>query len=800
MGLKRYIQKRDFKATPEPKGKKHPGGKQLMFVVQKHDASRLHYDFRLEMEGVLKSWAVPKGPSLNPEVKRLAVQVEDHPYSYRNFEGAIPEGNYGAGEVIVWDQGTYWAQDAQDLKESKKVLLKGLKDGKLKFFLNGEKLKGLYSLSRMKNGKEWLLIKKKDEYASEKDVTIKSGSVRSKSHLSRDQQAPIKPMLGSAIDKPFDDKDWIYEIKWDGYRAIAEVSDEIQLYSRNFLDFRAKYPSVVEALKSFKNEVVVDGEVVALDENGKPSFQMLQNVDKKKSQICYVIFDILRLDGKDLTELPLIERKKILKKIFPKHPLLINSSYVEKRGVDFYKIAVKQDLEGIMAKNKNSRYYPGLRSKEWLKIKTTKRQETVICGFTSPRGSRGYFGALVLGVYKNGKLNFVGHTGSGFDDKSLVSLYKRLKPLIQKKSPFTETLPKLNGPVAWVKPQLVCEIKFSEWTGDNRMRHPIFMGLREDKKATEVVREQTKTTPPVSAVIKRSKKKLMFTNLDKIFWPKEKITKGDLIKYYKKIAPVILPYLKDRPESMKRHPNGINGESFFQKNIVNEVPDFVKTVSIDSDGKEVNYLVCQNEETLLYMANLGCIELNPWNSRLEHLDYPDYLIIDLDPANIAFEKLITVAQTVHKVLEEACAPGYCKTSGQRGLHVFIPLGGRYDYDQVKSYAELLMNIVHERCPDITSIKRATEGRKDKIYLDFLQNRYAQTLAAPYCVRPVAGAPVSTPLKWEEVKKGLDPKKFTMKTIFKRLQKFGDLWKPVLTEKVDLAKSLKCLEKSLKNKS
>lgn len=780
MPLDKYQAKRNFRKTPEPRGtkKKHAG--ELIFVVQKHDASHLHYDFRLEMDGVLKSWAVPKGPSLNPEEKRLAVQVEDHPYAYKDFEGVIPEGNYGAGNVIIWDAGTYMS-----LKEW--PLEKQLKTGHLEIELRGKKLRGSYDLVRMKDGKNWLLIKKHDRYESTRDVRTLEKSVVTgrtlKKHVGKDVMPHhVAPMLATLTDKPFDDKDWLFEVKWDGYRALAEVKKgKVALYSRNKIDFTQRYKSISEALAELQHDVVLDGEIVAMDKDGVSRFQLLQEYTKTPVQLTYRVFDLLFLDGTDLRTMPLLERKKLLELLLPQKGPLQFSDHIEEKGKALFKEAQKRDWEGIMAKRKHSAY-ESKRTQQWLKIKTEKRQEAIICGYTAPRNSREQFGALVLGMYINGELTFVGHTGSGFDRKSLLAIHAKLQPLEQKTSPFS-TVPETNMPVTWVKPVLVCEVKFAEWTKDLRMRQPIFLGLREDKKAASVGRETTQA------------EKQHMTHPEKIYWPALGLTKKDLVQYYDKIAATMLPYLKDRPESLNRHPDGVDKPGFFQKDINFHTPESVEifTQFSEASGRDVHYLVCNNKEALLYMANLGCVEINPWNSRLRTISKPDYLVIDLDPGENTFQQVVTVAKAVHEVLERAGLPSYVKTSGKTGLHIFVPTGARYSYTQIRQFAEILVTLVHQKLPEITSIERSPAKRRTKIYLDFLQNSEGQTLAAPYSLRPTPEATVSTPLRWEEVNGRLDPKKFTIKAIFRRLKKYGDLWQGMLQDAADIAKAIERLE-------
>jgi bifunctional non-homologous end joining protein LigD len=884
MALKTYNEKRNFKQTPEPSGKKKVSTNELKFVIQRHDASHLHYDFRLEMEGVLKSWAVPKGPSLNPHDKRLAMMVEDHPFEYRTFQGVIPEGNYGAGIVEIWDEGTYTAIGSTDRKESEKMLLSELKKGSLKFVLHGKKLKGEFALVKIKNtnaskDNAWLLIKHNDEYATEdlynseedvptnskiikKNVVSKKSSkiatkkavekkviqkevidtsiptskkkVHSVQSKIKQGKAPmlhdVKPMLAKLKDEPFDSPEWIYEIKWDGYRAIAEVSDgNVQLYSRNHISFNQKFEPIIDALELLEHNVVLDGEVVVMNTDGTTSFQLLQQYAEHPSpNLCYVIFDILFIDGHDLRVLPLLERKKILQQILPETQILKYSDHIDEDGIHFFELAKKNKLEGIMAKKSDSQYHEETRSSEWLKIKVVNAQEAVICGFTAPRNSRKDFGALILGVYKKNKLIYIGHTGSGFTTENLTSIRTLLDPLIQKVSPFEEII-KTNEKVTWLKPKYVCEVSFTEWTSEGHLRHPIFKGLREDKKPNEVFREEmpstkeknselqiastrslkfksTKKIHPTVPSIKKNRKNdseekkvdghtLSFSNVSKVYWPQEQFTKGDLIEYYTKIADYMLPYLKDRPESLNRHPNGIDGEHFFQKDMGDQIPSWIKTKEIhsESNDKNIRYLLCQNKATLLYMANLGCIEINPWNARIQKIDKPDYIIIDLDPGENTFDDVIHTALITKKILDKAGINGYCKTSGASGLHIYIPLGAKYTFEQGKNFAHVIVQLVHEQLPELTSLERSTKERKKKIYLDYLQNRSGQTIAAPYSVRPKEGATVSTPLEWKEVKKGLHPSQFTIKTIFKRLEQKGDLFKGVLGKGINMASCLKKLD-------
>jgi bifunctional non-homologous end joining protein LigD len=792
MKLERYKEKRSFEKTPEPSGEEGALNKKNIFVVQRHDASHLHFDFRLERDGVLKSWAVPKGPSTDPSVKRLAVEVEDHPLEYAKFHGRIPEGNYGAGKVEIWDHGTYTTKFSDD--------------SLWEFKLKGKKLKGMFSLIKIRNkgkylsskpGKDnsWLLIKTKDELVEPvhpKDIAH-----------SKKMPHDIKPMLATLIDKPFNKKGWIFEIKWDGYRAISEIENgKALLYSRNHQPFEDKFPIIFEALKGIPHDAVLDGEVVVLDKSGKPSFQKLQYYShEKEGELIYYVFDILYLDGEDLQKKTLRERKEVLAKIIPKKGPIVLNEEIEGQGESFFQAAKEQGLEGVIAKDAESSYRQGIRGPHWLKIKTHQRQEAVICGFTKPKGNRENFGALILGVYKGKKLHYIGGVGSGFDDIGLQTILKILSPLIRKTSPFHQT-PDLGSGLSWVEPKIVCEIKFQEWTRDGLMRQPIFMGLREDKLPAEVQKEEvfleqanffgkgpTKSDDEDSLEVIIDKQKLQISHPNKVFWPEDKISKIDLIQYYREISPFILPYLKDRPESLKRYPDGITGESFFHKNI-EIAPDWVKTIEISSADKKVNYLLCQNEPTLIYLINLGCIDLNPWNSSVANLDNPDYLIIDLDPHKTSFKTVVTTALGVREILEGVGIASMVKTSGATGMHIYIPLGAKYDYEQTRQFAQLIAIKVNKVLPQVTSLERSPEKREGKVYLDVFQNARGQTLAAPYSVRAMPGATVSTPLDWSEVNMKLTPQQFTMKNVVTRLNKIGDIFKPVLGKGIDIESVLK----------
>jgi bifunctional non-homologous end joining protein LigD len=847
MSLEEYQKKRDFAKSPEPGPKDKESGKVLRFVVQKHAASHLHYDFRIELDGVLKSWAVPKGPSLDPSVKRLAMMVEDHPYDYRSFEGTIPKGNYGAGEVIVWDEGTYYPPGAKDGADSEKLLRAALLKGDLKFVLEGHKLKGEFALVKIKSDKDnsWLLIKKKDQWATSDDVTLDNRSVLSDAVLgdvragksepaAQSRKKPkaaapeaagqsasmphdVKPMLATLIDEPFDDPGWVFEIKQDGYRAIAEVQNgAVQLYSRNNTSFNRQFASVARALESIPGQAVLDGELVALDEKGRSYFQLLQNhLRSGHGNISYFVFDLLYLNGKDLRALPLTTRKELLRELVTELPGIQFNDHLLEYGKDFFELARGNNLEGIVAKKADSPYQTGRRSKDWLKIKIRLQQEAIICGFTEPRGSRKLFGSLVLGAYQGNELIHIGFSGGGFDDRSLKEIHGKLQQLVQPDSPFAGMV-KADMRITWVRPVLVCEVSFSEWTDEKLMRQPIFLGLREDKDPDTVVREiatAESEKPDVTLVEEEPSKSekshdnqkekevsigghmLKLSNLNKVFWPEEGYTKGDVIDYYRRVAPIILPHLKDRPESLYRTPNGITEKGFFQKEAGELPPGWMTTKEVYSDShkKPIKYFICQDEATLVYLANLGCIEINPWLSCLEHLEFPDYFVIDLDPEDISFDRVVDAALAVRGVLERAGATGFPKTSGASGMHIYVPLGAKYDYDTAGKFAQVVAALVNHQIPDFTSLIRDPRKRQQKVYLDFLQNRGGQTVAAPYSIRPRPGATVSTPLRWDEVKIGLNPQDFNLKTVPPRIERLGDLFQGALGPGIDLEQ---CLEKLL----
>ena len=906
MSLIEYEKKRSFADTPEPKGGKGTG-KSLRFVIQKHDASHLHYDFRLEMDGVLKSWAVPKGPSTDPEIKRLAMMVEDHPYDYRNFEGIIPKGQYGGGTVIVWDEGTYvpFEPEVEGLKAQEKQLLHQLHSGKLKFILSGKKLKGAFALIKAygKGENSWLLMKLEDKYAKTTDILLKDKSVISRKSIAQMEKQPdrvygktkhpkakpsdpepekikkalkkeadsiepagrklpslvkkgvkapfftkLEPMLATLVNEAFDEPGWLYEVKWDGYRVLAFMqAGNVELKSRNDKPYNERFYPIYEALKAWGINAVLDGEVVVLNEKGTANFGALQNWrGEADGDLRYYVFDLLWYDGYDLRDLPLADRKAILAALVPGSAPILLSKDFETSGIDFFEAAKRAGLEGIIAKRLDSKYHTGNRTPDWLKIKANHRQEVVIGGFTRNEGSPKPFSSLLVGVFEQGKLNYIGKIGTGFSIQAQKEMLAQFEPLIVSKSPF-RTQPDVNktnsfryeslkAVATWLKPELICEVSFAEMTTDGLMRHPSFEGMRSDKDPEEVLLEEAADTDKViskntmEAAKKNTSKKtskeksetgskagrkgagesallapeeetqvkkingqsLKFTNLSKIYWPVEKVTKRDMINYYHQIAPFILPYLLDRPQSLNRYPDGITGGSFYQKDVTGKVPEWIKTYLYHAEGDDTDkhFLVGKDEATLLYMASLGCIELHPWSSTIQKPDHPTWCIIDLDPGKNSFEQVIEAAQVTKEVLDGMGLPSYCKTSGSTGLHIYIPMANKYTYEQSKEFARIIVTLVNRELPKFTSLERTVAKRRGKMYLDFLQNRPQATIAAPYSLRPKPGATVSMPLHWEEVKKGLQMKDFTIFNAVSRANEMGDIFSPVLGKGIDLLAVIK----------
>ena len=836
--LEAYRKKRDPERTPEPFGDRRLTAGQG-FVVQKHAARRLHYDLRLEMDGVLKSWAVPKGPSVHAEEKRLAVHVEDHPVEYADFEGVIAHGNYGAGSVIVWDRGWYRSVKPEDPLEQ-------LRRGKLEFELFGYKLRGRWTLARMSGkDKEWLLLKKADGAATSEELTerypqsVLSGLTVEEmadvpGHLAAIRRrlaaldAPRREvtasgqafMLATLSERAPSGKGWLFEIKFDGVRVLAARRGErVELYGRSGQLITGRYPDLVRTLLALPVEhFVVDGEIVALDARGRPSFQRLQPrmalTDPREIESAAVripvegvFFDCVELDGHDVRRLPLIQRKECLQLFMPPLGPVHYVDHVVEHGEAFLAAAAEAHLEGIVAKKASSVYMAG-RSRDWIKIKCQHRQEFVIGGYTDPQGARGYFGALHIGLYDGARLVYVSKVGTGFDQAGLKSLWEKLQPLTRPTPPFDSGATPTGRGHHWVEPRLVGEVRFTDWTNDGGIRHPTFLGLRSDTRPEDCRREELPPAPPdareemavplVAASPARGEsmaKEVRLTNLKKVFWPADGYTKGDLVAYYEKVAPLLLPYLRNRPLVLTRYPDGIAGKSFYQKDAPEFAPAWVRTERVYSKDaeREIDYFVVDDVESLRYVVNSGAIPLHLWASRLGSLERPDWLVLDLDPKGAPFTDVVKVAQALHRILDDLALPSYPKTSGATGLHILIPLGARYVDDEVRTFARLLAVLGVEAEPDISTIARPLRSRGGKVYIDFGQNGHGQTIVAPFSLRPLPGAPASCPLRWSEVTARLDPARFTIVTVPKRFDKIADPLVPVLTGEIDMAAALARME-------
>ncbi len=771
--LRDYERKRTRGATPEPFGGGRRG-KEPIFVVQRHDARRLHYDFRLERDGALASWAVPKGVPLEPGTQHLAVHVEDHPLSYATFEGEIPAGEYGAGTVEVWDTGTY------ELVEEKS-------NGGLTVHLHGKRLEGLWSLVPAKlsgDPKNWLIVKKKE---------TEDGTPR--------RARRYEPMLATLADSVPSGDGWLFEVKWDGFRAIATMrGGELDLRSRNDKSFLERFPTVVRSLeRSLRSpDCVLDGEVVAVGDDGRATFSAMQQ-GRDGTTYLYVAFDLLELDGEPLVDLPLSERRERLAALVDTRQKGVQLSAGFDDGDALYEAAQEQRFEGIMAKRLDSRYQPGRRSRDWLKVKTQGRQELVIAGYTKGQGRRADgFGALVLGVNEAGRLRWAGNVGTGFDDREIKRLLDKLKPLRRKESPFAEApkMPRVRREdVVWVEPELVAEVRFAEWTHDGRLRAPVYEGLREDKEAEDVQREREAIGPEV----KKGNRVLKLSNQDKVFWPEEGITKGDLLAYYRDIAPVLVPHLRDRPFTMKRYPDGWKGKFFFQKDAPKHMPDWIPTRAFEASTRDrppkrrvIDFPLVNDELALLWMVNMGCIDMNTWYSRVDKPSRPDWVLFDLDPSpDVGFAETIEVARLIKETLELLDLVSFPKTSGSEGIHILVPIARRHTYAQTREFSEIVAGAIARAHPGLATTEW-TKAKRRGVLIDSNQNGEGKTIASAYSVRPKAGAPVSTPLRWDEVNESLDPSAFTMEAVLDRVGKEGDLFEGVLTTNQSLTAALQSL--------
>jgi len=885
LGLEKYREKRDFKRTPEPPPQVEVNKGPLLFVIQKHRARQPHYDFRLELDGVLKSWSVPKGPSLDPKARHLAVMVEDHPIEYAAFEGIIPKGEYGAGEVIVWDSGTYSPDERgrflfSDRAAAEEQMRRGLEKGKLSFFLRGSKLKGSWTLVNIqKSQNNWLLMKHHDEYASlgsdilkdEKSVVsgrtvqdVRDSRLPDKAviiqlnpkHVFGSRQVPfpsaVAPMLASLAERPFSHPEWIFEPKLDGYRTIAHIRDgNATLFSRGGNNVTQQYALLAPSLSSQPaSELILDGEIIAMDEKGQQCFQCLQNYlsslhrmeggEVGQFPLIYYVFDILYLDGYDLRGATLRSRKGMLHGILRPNGQVRLTDYFDREGEIVYETAVKNGLEGVIAKQIDSAYESGRRSRSWLKVKATLSDEFVIGGYSvTERGRAQTFSSLLLGYFDNkGKLLFAGHVGSGFDEKALSELKSRLDAIRIDHCPFSE-VPRLNAPTTWVRPELVAEVKFSEWTQEGRLRIPVFIRLREDKAPGEIHRTEPVTVlaPSQGTNISRSDivleqlqnpkdafsievegNKIRLNNMGKILWPSTPnhpdFTKRDLLTYLASVSPYLLPHLKDRPLTLSRYPDGIYGEHFYQKHWGHPIPDFVLKVNIsETKGSMREYLVCNNLASLLWLGQLANMEFHTWFSRISAgpdmaegqstdylLDYPDFIILDLDPYiysgrepsgtepelnRAGFARACEVASWVKEVLDQLHLNAFVKTSGKTGLHVYVPITRRLNHKAVRSTAEIVGKFLVQKHPWEITTEWAQEKRNGKVFVDYGQNARGKTLASVYSPRPTPDASVSTPLRWEELGH-VYPTDFTLTTLSGRLKETGELWADILSAKQDLS--------------
>jgi bifunctional non-homologous end joining protein LigD len=855
--LETYRAKRAAAATPEPMGARPAGGLGAgggaVFVVHEHHATRTHWDLRLEIDGVLLSWAVPHGPSMSPDDKRLAVKVEAHPLEYVDFEAVIPEGNYGAGPMVVWDRGRF---------VPKIDPTEGLRQGEIKFELFGYKLRGEFTLVHtagrgargartgrgVGGGNDWLLIKKRDVWT---DAFVASGKPLSPasilSGLSAEElatgatrivavrnavaatgapraliaDAGFTPMLCETAERPFSAKDWIFELKYDGFRLVGwGGAGAATLRYRSGQDATARYPELAASLRALPIPgLVLDGEVVVLDGEGKPSFQLLseraqlpRKTDLARaavtSPVAWFVFDLLGADGVDLRGLPLEVRKGLLAQLVPPVGMIRLAEHIPERGEDFLAAVVRQGLEGLVGKKLGSRYRAGARSRDWVKVKQDPEGDFAVCGFTAPKGSRAGLGALHLCVRDGDDWRYAGKVGSGFDEKTLVALRKELDAAARWQLPFPR--PEASHDATWIEPTLAVNVRYREWPVDSTLRFPVFLRLRRDKPAIECAMPPRHTgeaaarqdnAPVAESVVVEDvrTRNLHLSNLKKVFWPADGTTKGDLIDYYRSVASWILPYLADRPVVITRYPDGIDGKWFYQKDLPDWVPSWLRTVTLWSEHsqREIHYTLVDDADGLAFLANLGSIPIHVWASRTVDLGRPDWTIIDLDPKGAPREHVVPLALAIHELCESIGLPNYVKTSGQTGLHVLIPLGGLCTFDQARNLAYLLGMVIERRFPDMATTLRNPERRKGRVYLDWGQNAHGQLLVAPLSVRPVLHAAVSMPLQWHEVVPSLDPTVFNIRTARARLEQMAsDPVRPVLTERPDLLSALARLQSLL----
>lgn len=801
--LRKYNEKRDFKKTSEPRGKGINGNKKraLKFVVQEHHASRLHYDFRLELEGVLKSWAVPKGPSLDPSVKRLAMQTEDHPLDYGSFEGEIPEGEYGAGEVFLYDTGTW----ESELDEPEAALQKG----ELKFRLDGEKLKGSFVLIKTRYGKDkrdnaWLLIKHSDEYA----LKGKSGDVTPIAQYGSRRERPkpkttikgrdpwpgfIPPQLPRLVNQPPSGGGWVHEMKFDGYRIQAHIKKgKCHLFTRNGLDWTDKFSHLARALSQLPMESgIIDGEVVAIDESGKSDFQMLQNSLKaqKDSNLIFYAFDLLYLNGKDLRKEPLLERKDVLEQVTKSQSSIRVSEHLVTDAQDFWELSCEQELEGIVSKQLDSFYASG-RNDLWVKTKCVSRQEFIIGGWTEPQGGRSGLGALLLGYYDKGKLRYAGRVGTGFSHVTLKELARELKSLEQSDSPFDENSPPEKN-LHWVRPKKVCEVSFANWTKEGILRTPVFLGIREDKPAKDIGLERPKDVSQLREI----------TSPEKVLFKKEEKTKQDVADFYQEIAESMLPYMANRPLSLVRCPNGSEGNCFYQKHFTGAIPDSFHTFPLEEGSGEGIYLSIDSAEGLRELVQLNAFELHAWNCHKDDPLFPDQIVMDFDPGpGVPWKEVVEAVFELKEMLDDLELKSFVKLTGGKGIHVHIPISPVYTWDQIKSFAQSLALEMVSRNPKKYVANMSKKLRTKKIFIDYLRNGYGATAVVPYSLRAKESTAIAIPLDWKELRRVKGPQEFTMDRALKKIKsRKKDPWEEMKNLEQEILILTPSRKRSQKNK-
>ena len=817
--LEDYNSKRDFSKTLEPAGKEETAGERLRFVVQKHAASRLHFDFRIEWEGVLLSWAVPKGPSDNPKDKRLAVAVEDHPMDYRNFEGNIPKDEYGGGTVMLFDEG-YW--------EPQEDMAKGLKEGSVKMILHGERLKGKWALVRMKPkegeaDKNWLLIKEKDEYVKDKDsigssdTSVRSGrtmdEIREEKDIEENAQSNLPfqkadVQLAKLEKKVPTGDNWLYELKYDGYRIVAYIEDDaVRLMTRNGQDYTEKFPEITETLKKLQQNMVLDGEIVVFNENGKSDFQKLQNYLKKKNRyrVTYVVFDLLAYKDEDFREYKLSERKgKLLELLDNQNGQLYYSQHTSGNGKDILHAACKAGMEGIICKKADSLYH-GSRNGDWVKVKCEMRQEFVVGGYTLTSKKRSGVSALLLGYFEGEELVYAGRAGTGFTQKIMKDLEKKFETIIRKTPPFKDP-PKERSDeeIFWLSPKLVAEIRFQEWTDEKLLRQASYKGLREDKDPKDVVMEKpdviqdedeaseeleeikpdeisSRTDSEGEKEKEKKNRKSMTINKirlsspDKDMYDGLMVTKEEVAKYYLKVSERMLPYAGHRILSFLRCPEGIDGECFYQKHVDKVGKGMKKAEVTEKSGDKEDYIYIEDELGIISAVQMGTLEFHAWGSKVDDMEKPDMMVFDLDPAEgMDISKVREGVRDMKTILDELSLTSFLKTSGGKGYHVVVPLNASADWEIVREFAKLCAQAMEERWPDKYTSNMRKEKRKGKIFIDWVRNGRSATSVAAYSLRARKNAPVSMPISWDELDKVL-PAGITIKDAEERM-KAEDPWK------------------------